>query len=96
MALRKGVTTREEFQVRLAIKAGKSWETIARELEDVDLEHVYENIYKPLFDQHKAGEDITSILPQAGDLSRPSGAQDGPPPGDEDPAKVPPAGTKPL
>jgi hypothetical protein len=94
MSQRMGVTTREEFFIRRAIKAGKSWEEIAPDLVDVDLAYVHENIYEPLATQHDTGVDITALAPQPGDLSKPSGAQDGPPPGDTPPA--PPAGTKPL
>lgn len=95
MSLRLGVTVREEFHMRQAIAAGKSWSEIRAELQDVDPEYVFETIYKPLAEQAKAGEDIT-ITPQPGDMPKPSGASDGPPPGDIDPAKPAPEGTKKL
>lgn len=101
MALRLGVTTREEFHIRHAIKAGKSWPSILGDLQDVDPEYVHENFYLPLLEQHKAGVDIADVSPMPGDLPKPSGVSDGPPPGEADPAKtiIPveaPAGTKKL
>lgn len=90
MSLRLGVTAREEFHMRQAIKAGKSWPEIRAELQDVDAEYVFENIYKPLAEDHATGGDITAVAPMPGDLPKPSGALDGPPPGDA------PEGTKKL
>jgi hypothetical protein len=99
MALRMGVTLREEFIIRRGIVAGKEWPELAVELTDCDLAYVKEFIYEPLLDQHTSGTDIIAEAMKSykpGDVPKAPEAADGPPPGDDpDPAK-PPAGTAKL
>lgn len=56
MSLRHGVTTMEESKMKRMVKEGATWNEIAAELQDCDLDYVKKNLYEPMVKAQKAAD----------------------------------------